>query len=120
MPATATAQDALEAYRAAMETKQLEAVDNAYAEDAVVLTYSERNRPSSATEVRGRDAIRAQLEGMPEGLTHRIESDVVGQDALAFTLVCDYPTGEKVVACCICTVQDGKIAHQVGVETWDE
>lgn len=54
MSATTTAQTELDAFRAALEGKDYDALESCYADDAVYVNYSERNRPSAAEELRGR------------------------------------------------------------------
>ena len=57
---------------------------------------------------------------VPAELTHTISNGVVGQDRVAFTLTCTYPTGQLVVVNTILDIRDGLVARQVSVETWDE
>src|SRR5919112_1476532 len=97
--ATAIAADQLlAAYRDALERRDAHALLDVFADDAVLVSYSERNRPSSA---------------------HTIEDAVVGDDRFAGTERCVYASGEHVVSTFICHLRDGKIARQVGVEAWD-
>ena len=54
-------------------------------------------------------------------MTHRIESEVVGKDRIAFNEACEYPDGLRVLtAAAALDVRDGKIYRQVNVEAWDE
>ena len=118
--ATATA-SALESLREAMRAHDPEAFVNAYTDDAVVLAHSERNRPSSAKRIEGRDAIREWARDfLSRNLDHSLADEVIDGDRLAFIDTCVYPTGEVVVGAYICEVRDGRIAQQVGVEAWDE
>ena len=120
MAATATAQTALEALRAAAERKDFDALESCYADDAVVLSFSERNRPSAADPLRGPKAIVQPYRDAPAELTHELSDELVGDERFACTLKCTYPTGELVLAALICDVRDGRITRQVGVEAWDE
>lgn len=120
MSATATAEAGLEAFRAAVTRKDYDALERCYAEDAVVISYSERNRPSSADVLRGRQAIVAAYREAPPDLEHELTDVVSGEDGFAFTLKCTYPTGELVLSAAICNLRDGLITRQTGVEAWDE
>lgn len=120
MSVTATAQTALEAFRAALERKDYDALESCYADDAVYVGYSERNRPSSAQELRGPEAIGRAFREAPGDLTHELQDEFAGEGRFAFTLKCTYPTGELVMGTSICEVRDGRITRQTGVEAWDE
>ena len=120
MAITTTAATALEAFRGALDAKDYDALESCYAEDAVYLGYSERNRPSSAEALRGPEAIGRLFRDAPADLTHEIVDEVVGEARFAITLRCTYPTGELVLGTTICEVRDGLITRQTGVETWDE
>ena len=120
MATTVTAQAVLDAYRGAWESKNWSALADCYADDAVVVSYSERNRPSSVEEIRGREAIAAHFSAEPEGLKHVLTDAVAGENGFAFTMKCSYPTGELVMWTATCEVSDGEIVRQVGVEAWDE
>jgi ketosteroid isomerase-like protein len=117
--ATATT-EALDAYRTAWEAKDFDALTACYADDAVLINYSERNRPGSAAEVRGADAIGARFRGEPPDLKHELTDELADESGFAFNMKCTYPSGELVMWTSICTVRDGKVVRQVGVETWDE
>ncbi len=120
MATTLTTQQALDAYRTVWERKDFDALADCYADDAVLINYSERNRPSAAEEVRGKDAIGAGFRDEPPDLRHELTDEVAGEERFAFTMKCTYPTGELVMWTAICEVRDGKITRQVGVEAWDE
>jgi ketosteroid isomerase-like protein len=121
MATAATAEGALAAFRQGLEAHDAEALLDAYAEDAVVVAYSERNRPSSAERLEGRAAIEGWIRDfMSRNLTHTIGDEVVAGERFACTETCDYPTGEQVIGVYVCDVREGKIVRQVGAEAWDE
>ena len=120
MTTTTTAGTTLDAFRAALDAKDYDALESCYADDAVYLSYSERNRPSSAEPLRGPEAIGRAYREAPAELTHELVDEVAGEERFAFTLKCTYPTGELVIGTSICEVRDGRITRQTGVETWDE
>ena len=120
MSTTATAQSALDSFRAALDRRDYDALESCYADDAVFVSYSERNRPSSAEELRGPEAIGRAFRDAPDELEHEVLDAVVGEDRFAFTLKCTYPTGELVMGTSICQVRDGLITRQTGAEAWDE
>ena len=92
-----TVSDVRDAYRAALEAHDYDAVGEVFAEDALLLSYSERNRPSSAQEVRGRAAIVQGLKEAPADLVHTVSDFIVGDDGFACVLTCRYPSGGQVV-----------------------
>jgi hypothetical protein len=121
MVAGTTADAALATLRQGLEGHDEQVLVGAYADDAVVIAYSERNRPGSAQRIEGREAIgRWMHDVMSRNLTHKVGDEVVGTDKFAFTETCTYPTGEHVVGTYVCDVRDGKIVRQVGSEAWDE
>ena len=92
-----------------------------YADDAVVISYSERNRPSSARRIEGHDAIAAWIHDyMSRNLKHAVSDEVIADDRFAYLETCEYPSGELVVGTYVCQVRDGRISRQVGAEAWDE
>jgi ketosteroid isomerase-like protein len=120
MAETATAQSTFDVYRRAVEAGDVASLLDLYSDDAVVLEYSERSRPGSA-EQSGRSKIETNYrDAVENGLTFKIQSEVVGEDRFAFTQVCTYPSWELVVGNHICEVRDGKVVKETAVETWDE
>jgi len=116
-----TAASISRALREALERRDINAVRDLYADDAVAVTYSERNRPSSAEELRGRHAIEEMWREVERrNLTEEVLEEVVGENRFALTLQCTYPSGEKVIGTYICEVRDGKVVRQKGAEAWDE
>ena len=121
MVAGPTADAALATLRQGLEGHDEQVAVSAYADDAVVIAYSERNRPGSAHPIEGREAIAEWMHDvMARNLTHKVADEVVGADRFAFTETCVYPTGERVVGAYICDVREGEIVRQVGSEAWDE
>lgn len=116
-----TAASVSEAMKEALERGDIDAVRDLYAGDAVAVTYSERNRPSSAEELRGREAIEEMWREVERrNLSEKVLQEVAGEDRFALELQCTYPTGEKVIGTYICEVRGGKIVRQRGAEAWDE
>jgi ketosteroid isomerase-like protein len=121
MATAMTAETALASMRRALEAHDEQALVSAYADDAVVIVYSERNRPSTARKIEGHDAIAAWVHDvMSRNLQHTLGDEVVGSDRFACTETCLYPTGERVFGTYVCDVRDGRIARQIGAEAWDE
>ena len=53
-------------------------------------------------------------------MTHRIETEDVGQYRIAFNEACEYPDGIRVLAAATLDVRDGRIFRQVNAEAGDE
>jgi ketosteroid isomerase-like protein len=121
MTTAAAAQEVLAAYREALHAHDGQALLRVYADDAVVLAYSERNRPASPQRIEGRQAIDDWLtDVMSRNLTHTVSDEFAAGDRFAFRETCVYPSGENVVGTYVCKVRDGQIVEQIGVEAWDE
>jgi ketosteroid isomerase-like protein len=116
-----TTRDTFEAFRAALERVDIDAVVDLYADDAVLTSYSERDRPSSAQQIRDKAAIAERWREVEKRkLSESITDEVIGDNRFAATITCTYPTGEKVVGLHIFELRDGKIARETSVEAWDE
>jgi hypothetical protein len=92
-----------------------------FAEDAIVETVDQQNQPSRPLVLRGREAIRAQIEDvMSRDMTHQVSGLVVDGDKASFVIDCLYPDGNKVLCLATLELRDGQIVHQRGVQAWDE
>lgn len=110
-----------EALRRADERKDIEALAGFYADGAEVCVISKDNPPSSPFELRGKEEIAEYLRDVcGRDIESRIENEVVGEDRVAFNVVCEYPDGTRVMAATTLEVQDGRISRQLTVEAWDE
>jgi len=71
--------------------------------------------------LRGREQIAEYLKDVcGRDIKSRFESEVVGEERLAFHEACEYPDGTRALSASTLEVRDGKIARQVIVEAWDE
>lgn len=110
-----------EALRRAAEHNDAETLADLYAEDAEVLIVNRETPPSSPHVLHGREAIAEYLKDVcGRDIKSRIESEVVGEERIAFNEACEYPDGTRVLSATTLEMQDGKIARQVSVEAWDE
>ena len=110
-----------EALRRAAEQNDAEALAGLYTEDAEVLIVNRETPPSSPHVLRGREQIAEYLKDVcGRDIKSRIESEVVGEERIAFNEACEYPDGTRVLSATTLEVRDGKIARQVSVEAWDE
>jgi ketosteroid isomerase-like protein len=92
-----------------------------YRDNAEVTLVDRINPPRSPRVLRGREEIRTWIEDVCErDMTHRVEMQVVGNGGAAFTEACRYPDGTNVLCAAVLELQDGRIARQVGVQTWDQ
>ena len=83
MATAMTAADAFAALRRAFEANDADAAVGAYADDAVVVGYSERNRPGSAQRLEGRAGIEPWIRDViSRNLTHAFSDEVIGEDYL--------------------------------------
>jgi ketosteroid isomerase-like protein len=117
----ATVQDVFDALERAVAFRDYAAIARLYADDAVVVTYSERNRPSSAEHVEGSAGVEAMWrETAHLDLEHAVCEEVIGRDGFAYVLLSEHPRGEREYGTFTCDVAGGKIVRQCGVVAWDE
>jgi hypothetical protein len=83
-----------EALRHADEQHDLDAMLDLYADDAEIHILNRNTSPSSPYVLRGKEAISEYLRDVfGRDMTHRVESEVVGEDRVAFNVACEYPEG---------------------------
>ncbi|HYZ24550.1 MAG TPA: nuclear transport factor 2 family protein [Rhodopila sp.] len=104
----------------AIETRDGATASGFYAADAVLRVVDQANPPSSAREIIGRDAIAAYYDDVcGRTMTHRVEAAVGDNERLAFTQVCTYPEGSRVVCAAMLELSGGRIARHLAVQAWD-
>lgn len=110
-----------EAMRRAIEGKDAGVLIGLYDEDAEIQVVNRNATPSAPFVLRGREAIAGHCRDVcGRAMTHRIESEVVGEDRVAFNETCEYPDGARVLCAAMTEVKGGRIFRQVNVEVWDE
>ena len=119
----------LEEIRSALKNKDIEALANLYAEDAVLEEVSSLSPPAHPIFVEGREAILERLKNEMlrdpvSGWARQLESteiidEVETDEALAYTEVRTYAAGDKVVAQHLAHKRNGRIGHDRMVVAWD-
>jgi len=105
----------------ALETRDGSMLTSFYANDAVLRIVDHNNPPSKAREVKGKAAIGMFWDDIcSRAMTHNVETSLAQGDRLAFSQVCTYPDGMKVLCFAFCDLKGGKIARQTVVQAWDE
>ena len=105
----------------AIEGRDAKALASFYDDNAVLRIIDRDNSPSKPRELRGKGAIAAYYDDVcGRAMSHRIEAGVTDGNQLAFTQVCTYPEGGKVVCAAMLELRDGKIVRQTAVQAWDE
>lgn len=120
---TATTQTGFDfnAYRRAIEASNPEALAAFYADDAECTMIDAQNPPGAPLVRRGKAEIAETLEGQyPEGLAHRIEEQVLGDQRVAYLQRCHYPEGQEVVCHVLLDLRGEKIARARCVQAYDE
>lgn len=116
-----TPEAVLKAIRAGYERRDAALLASVYAEEAQYTIVNRNNPPSRPLVLRGRAAVRSMFEDLcSREMTHRIERQVVGEDAIAFSNHCQYPDGCRVVALNIATLREGRIVSELSADCWDE
>jgi len=111
----------MEQIRHALEMRDVEALANLYAEDAILEEVSSLHPPAHPIVVHGREAILKQLQDEfmrdPVGGWHRevkstdIIDEVETDEAVAFTEVRTYAAGDKVITQHLAHKRNGRIQH---------
>lgn len=115
--------------RRALESKDIDAFAELYAEQAVLEELSHLDPPAHPHVTEGREAIRDRLRqdflhDPISGWARQLESAeivdaVETEDALAFTEIRTYAAGDKVVAQHLAHKEAGQIARDRVVIAWD-
>jgi len=109
------------ALKRAIETRDSLALTNFYANDAVLQIVDRNYPPSKPREVKGKIAIGIFWDDICcRAMTHNVETSITEGDELAFSQICTYPDGAKVLCLALCRLKSGKIARQTVVQAWDE
>jgi hypothetical protein len=118
---TTTNQNLMRSYHSGMEKHDLEAFMQCYDANAEVRIVDQNHPPKAPLVLQGTKAIRDFYSDiLGRNLNHKIEMEAVGDDAAAFTDVCDYPNGARVIATDMCQIKNGKISKQMTVQVWDQ
>lgn len=135
-----SAQETFETLRKALESGEGERAKSLYADDFVLVGYSQSNPPSAPLKVEGarnverglREVFERETERqragypapswptMPEVESRTIGNEVIGDNRFSYIEECGLAGGGRVVAAVTCEVQDGVIVRETVVETWDE
>jgi ketosteroid isomerase-like protein len=115
--------------RRALENKDLEALADLYAEDAVVEEVSSLSPPAHPNVLRGREAIlqrfrdeilRDPVSGWERQVKHAaVVDEIETRDAIAFTEVRTYEAGDQVIAQHLAHKRHGRIERDRIVVAWD-
>ena len=109
-----------DALRRAEAQHDLGAMLDLYADDAEIHIVNRNTPPSSPHVLRDKEAISEYLRDVfGRDMTHRVESEVVGEDRVALT----WPASIRTVRMCSprrTSTCETKIVRQVEVVAWDE
>jgi hypothetical protein len=91
-----------------------------YAPNAVIEVQNRDHGPADPLVLRGRDAVRAQLDEVTaRKLEHRVQRAVSDDHTGALQVRCRYPEGTHVTCSAVFDIEDGKIARETRLEVWD-
>jgi hypothetical protein len=109
-----------EALRAAIERCDPDLMLGFYAEDVQLNIVNAEAPQGVPFELRGKAEIAKHLRAVfGQGVSHRVEREVVGKDRVTFREACEYPDGSRVLVETTLEVPDGKIVRQVDVVAMD-
>lgn len=108
-------------FRRATAERDAATLLNFYADDAEIEIVDHQAQPHTPRTLHGRDEIRAYLDDVcGRDMKHMVDHFVVEADNAAYSEICEYPDGTEVRMVAVLDLQDGRIAHQSGVQAWDE
>lgn len=109
------------AFRRAIEAKDADALAAYYRDDAVMTGVTKDHPPASPEVIAGLAAITDHYRDIcTREMSHSVSREVVSDDRAAFTVECLYPDGTNVVCACLLDLEDGRIAREFDVVTWDD
>ena len=109
------------AIKQAIERRDGRTLASFYADDAMLRVIDRNNPPSRPREIKGKSAIDTFWDDIcSRAMIHKVDASVAEGDRIAFTQVCTYPDGAKVLCLAMLDLKGGKIAQQTVVQAWDE
>jgi ketosteroid isomerase-like protein len=109
-----------DAFRDALEGRDVQRWLPFYADDAEWLEYRHTNPPRSPNVMRGHAAIGRFLADVAASeLELEISNEVLGDDRAAFTITVTRAGGRRIIENVIVDHRDGRIVRQLEVEAWD-
>ena len=109
-----------ETLRRALETRDAELLFGLYQPQARLRVVNQNTPPSQPFEASGSADVESYLgEVCARDMTHDVGDEVIGSDRVSYTETCVYPDGTRVLTANILDLEDGKIANQTTIETWD-
>ncbi|MFL6028027.1 MAG: nuclear transport factor 2 family protein [Friedmanniella sp.] len=106
--------------KAAIESRDAEAVSAWYAHDAVLTIVDRDHPPADPTVYRGREEIGSYFAIIcGRNIQHAVDNLIATEDGLAYTQRCRYPEGAGVVCNAVAHLTDGRISTQTVVQAWD-
>ncbi len=117
--ATTTTTFDIAALKQALESLDLDALREIYADDVEHLSIDEKT-PPSAPGVRNKERIMSAFEHC-KGADGRItvENEFAGEDRAAATLTCSFPSGFRVMTNSIFFLREGKITREIDIQAFD-
>ncbi|HWE60274.1 MAG TPA: nuclear transport factor 2 family protein, partial [Chloroflexota bacterium] len=107
--------------RTAIESSDAHTLTGLYADDAELQVMDRLHPPSKPLVYRGKEAILSYWNDIGNrDMSHVVERIARDGDTVAYSEACLYPNGTRVQCIAFLDLANGKIARQVGVQTWDE
>ena len=117
--ATTTTMFDIAALKQALESLDLNALREMYADDVEHLSIDEKT-PPSAPGVRNKEQLMSAFEHC-KGTDGRItvENEFAGEDRAAATLTCSFPSDYNVMTNSIFFLREGKITREIDIQAFD-
>jgi ketosteroid isomerase-like protein len=108
------------ALKRAIESRDVTALLELYADDAEVELVDAENPPSSPRRVRGKAQLSEVLGDVyGRDMTHAVGPVSVDSDSIGYRVRCSYPDGLQVLCIAAAELRDGRIARETCVQAWD-
>jgi ketosteroid isomerase-like protein len=109
-----------EAFRAALEARDVARWLPFYADDAEWLEYRHADPPRAPNVMRGRAAIARFLEDVAAAqIELAVSNEVIAGERAAFTITVTRADGRRIIENVILDHRDGRVVRQLEVEAWD-
>ncbi len=113
--------DVLERIRSGYERRDAALLASLYWDDAEYTIVNPKNPPSRPLVLRGRESIHGMFDDLcSRSMSHRIEIGPASDGQLAFSSLCEYPDGCRVLAISIAALRDGRISRETSICCWDD
>jgi ketosteroid isomerase-like protein len=117
---TETAFD-IDAFKRGYEQWDIETLLSLYADEVEQIQMDDATPPSAPGVYRGKERLEQLFRHCAgQGVKATVENTIAGEDRAAATVICELPSGRRVVANAILDLRDGRIVREFVTGARDE